>query len=159
MSDTKQMQAQRVYKSIINMLDSRDWKYERHDEDLLIKSGIKGEDLPIEFILFVDAERELIRLLSKLPFSIPEDKRVDAAVAVCAANNCMINGCFDFDMNDGDLSFRLVSSYKSGSVLSDDLLEYMILVSASTIDKYNDKFFMLGKGMLTAEQFLKQEGN
>ncbi|MBE5730984.1 MAG: hypothetical protein E7350_03445 [Clostridiales bacterium] len=159
MSDTKQMQAQRVYKSIIKMLDERDWKYERHDEDLLIKSGIKGEDLPIEFILFVDAERELVRLLSKLPFAIPENKRVDAAVAVCAANNCMINGCFDFDMNDGDITFRLVSSYKSGSVLSDDLLEYMILVSASTIDKYNDKFFMLGKGMLTAEQFLKQEGN
>lgn len=159
MSDTKQMQAQRVYKSIINMLDERDWKYERHDEDLLIKSGIKGEDLPIEFILFVDADRELIRLLSKLPFSIPDDKKVDTAVAVCAANNCMINGCFDYDMDDGDITFRLVSSYKSGSVLSDDLLEYMILVSASTIDKYNDKFFMLAKGMLTAEQFLKQEGN
>ena len=33
----------------------------------------------------------------------------------------------------------------------------MILIAASTSDKYNDKFFMLAKGMLTVQQFIEQE--
>ena len=33
----------------------------------------------------------------------------------------------------------------------------MIMVSAGTIDNYNDKFFMLSKGMITLQQFIEQE--
>jgi hypothetical protein len=35
----------------------------------------------------------------------------------------------------------------------------MMMVAASTVDNYNDKFFMLSKGMITIQQFIEQEGN
>jgi hypothetical protein len=35
----------------------------------------------------------------------------------------------------------------------------MILVSAGTIDDYNDKFFMLGKNMMTVQDFFAKEND
>ena len=139
------------------MLDAREWHYEKDEEKLVIHSGVKGDDFPVEFIIAVDAEREVVRFLSKLPFSIPEEKRVDCAIAVCVANNGIVNGNFDYDINDGSIIFRLTTSFKSGSVLSEDLFEYMILASAHTVDRYNDRFFMLGKGMIDIQQFIQQD--
>ena len=31
--------AQEVYATIIRMLDNMEWKYEKHEDDLLIKAG------------------------------------------------------------------------------------------------------------------------
>lgn len=149
--------AKKVFATMVKMLDERDWNYEKDEENLVIHSGVKGDDLPVEFIVAVDSEREVVRFLSKLPFAMPEDKRIDGALAVCVANNGMVNGSFDYDINDGEIVFRLTTSFKSESVLSEDLFEYMIMVSASTVDRYNDKFFMLAKGMMTIQQFIEQD--
>jgi len=149
-------EAKKVFDTLVRMLDERDWKYEKHEDELLIRSGIKGEDLPIEFLMVIKPKNQLVQFLSKLPFSFPDDKRVDGAIAICAANYGLIDGSFDYDITDGEIIFRLNSSYRE-SVLGPDLFEYMIMVSASTVDNYNDKFFMLSKGMITIQQFLEQE--
>lgn len=156
MSQENMKHAKEVFATLVKMLDTRGWHYEKHEEDLVISSGIKGDDLPVEFIIVVDADREVVRFLSKLPFSMPEDKRIDGAIAICVANNSMVNGNFDYNIDNGDIYFRLTTSFKSGSILSEDLFEYVIMVSATTVDLYNDKLFMLAKGMMTLEQFVDQ---
>lgn len=148
--------AKEVFNSLTRMLDTRDWKYEKHEEDLFIKSSIRGDDLPVDFFVLVKPNSEVVQFISSLPFRMPEDKRVDGAIAVCKANYGLINGSFDYDLSDGEIRFRLTTSYRD-TVLSDDLLEYMIMVSASTVDNYNDKFFMMAKGMLTVQQFIEQD--
>jgi hypothetical protein len=149
-------QAKKVFGTLVNMLDTRDWKYEKHEDDLLIKSGIKGDDLPIEFIVVVKPKNQVVQFLSVLPFNMPEDKRVDGAIAACIANYGLVDGSFDYDIRDGRFVYRLTSSYRE-SVLGEDLFEYMIMCAASTVDMYNDKFFMLAKGMMTMQQFIEQE--
>ena len=156
MAEVNMEKAKEIYDALVNMLDTRDWKYEKFEEDLVIKSGIKGEDLPIEFIMAVKPGNQVIQLLSRLPFQIPEEKRVDAAIAICVVNNRLVDGSFDYDISSGDIVFRLTSSYRE-SVLGADLFEYMILVSAGTIDDYNDKFFMLAKDMISVQQFIQKE--
>ena len=74
MSDAYEMQqAKAIYDTIINMLDTQGWKYERFDDDLVIRSGVKGDDLPIEFLVFVKPKNQVVQFISKLPFEIPED--------------------------------------------------------------------------------------
>lgn len=159
MSEVNMKQAKEVFATMVKMLDAREWHYNKDEENLVIQSGVKGDDLPVEFIVAVDAEREVVRFMSKLPFSMPEEKRVDGAIAVCVANNGIVNGNFDYDINDGEIVFRLTTSFKSGSVLSEDLFEYMIMASAHMVDRYNDKFFMLAKGMMNIQQFIEQENS
>ena len=148
--------AKQVYDTMINMLDNRGWHYEEIEDELLIKSGVKGEDLPIEFIVMVKPKQQVVQFLSRLPFTMPEDKRIDGALAVCVANYRLVDGCFDYNLASGDILFRLTSSYRE-STLGEDLFEYMILCAASTVDNYNDKFFMIAKGMMTIQQFIEQE--
>ena len=158
MSDKIKMErANEVYNTLTTMLDARDWNYKKDEEKLLIKSGIKGDDLPVEFFIVVKPDNEVVQFISILPFNMPEDKRVDGAIAVSIANYGLIEGSFDYDVMDGEISFRLTTSYRGGSTISDDLLESMIYIASSTVDQYNDKFFMIAKGMMTIEQLIETD--
>lgn len=157
MAEYDMRKAVEVYDTLCSMLDNINWKYEKVEEKLMIKSGVKGDDLPIDFLVIVKPNNEVVQFISSLPFNMPEDKRVEGALAICAANYGMVNGSFDYDLSDGQILFRLTTSYRE-SLLSEALFEYMVMVSASTIDKYNDRFFMLAKGMITLEQFIEMEG-
>lgn len=158
MSDQiKMKRAKEVYNTLTTMLDARDWNYKKDEEKLLIKSGIKGDDLPVEFFIMVKPDNEVVQFISILPFNMPEDKRVDGAIAVSIANYGLIEGSFDYDIMDGEISFRLTTSYRGGSTISDDLLESMIYIASSTVDQYNDKFFMIAKGMMTIEQLIETD--
>lgn len=148
--------AKETFDILCKMLDNREWKYDKFEEDLVIKSGVKGDDFPIEFIVRVNPVSEIVSFLSWLPFKTEEAKRVDMALAVCVANYGLVDGSFDYDISDGSILFRLTSSYRN-TVLSEDLLEYMIYIAAGTVDKYNDKFFMIAKNMLTVQQFMESE--
>ena len=157
MAEQDMKKAVEVYGTLCSMLDNIGWKYEKVEEKLMIKSGVKGEDLPIDFLVIVKPRNQVVQFISSMPFNMPEDKRVEGALAVCTANYGLVDGSFDYDLSDGQIVFRLTSSYRD-SLLSEALFEYMIMVSASTIDNYNDRFFMLAKGMISLEQFIEMDG-
>lgn len=148
--------AREVYDELCEMLDTREWSYDKDEERLIIKSGIKGKDLPINFILIVNPKSQVVQFLSSMPFAIPEDKRIDCAVAVCVANYGLVDGSFDYDITDGEIRYRVTSSYRD-SRLGPDLYEYLIMVGASTVDNYNDKFFALSKGYTTIQEFIDND--
>lgn len=156
MAEVNMAAAMETYETLCRMLDTRDWHYQKYEDDLVIKASIKGDDFPIDFIMRVNPRNQIVSFISWLPFKISEDKRIDAAVAVCVANYGLADGSFDYDVTEGEISFRLTSSFRECK-LSEDLLEYMLMVSAGTIDDYNDKFFMLSKGMLSIQQFIEAE--
>lgn len=156
MEDVNMARAKEIYDDLCKILDKRDWHYEKIEEDLVVKSGVKGDDLPIDFIMKVNPRNEIVSFISWLPFSIDEAKRIDMALAVCVANYGLVDGSFDYDLSDGTVLFRLTYSYR-GSTLNEDLVEYMIMAASSIVDEYNDKFFMISKGMLTVQQFIESE--
>ncbi len=159
MANEYEMQrARAVYASIVDALNEKEWKFDSFDDDLVIRSGVKGEDLPIEFLLFVKPDNQVIQFISVLPFKFPEDKRVEGAVATAVANYGLVDGSFDYDISDGELRYRLTASYRD-SYPTADLVEYMIMCAASTVDDYNDRFFALTKGLITLEQFIDKENN
>ena len=155
MSDEKQLkQAKTVYKSLCDMLDGRNWHYKRDDEALRIQCGAQGEDLPIDIMIEIDQKRMLVTLLSKMPFTIPENRRKELAVAVSQANNGMVDGSFDYDFLSGRILFRLTSSYRE-SLIGKTMLEYMLICSCQTVDDYNDKFLLVAKNNMTVDEILE----
>ena len=152
--------AKQVYELVCRTLDNLDWIYTRRDDDLVITTGSRGEDLPIDLIICVAPKSQTVSVLSPMPYKIEEDKRVDAAVAVCISNYGNINGTFDYDITDGEIRFRIVNSYRN-CTLSEELIVYLIMLACSIVDQYNDRFLAISKGMMTIEQFitLEQEEN
>ena len=154
MADEKQLkQARAAFQALCEMLEEKDWHYEKDAENFLITCGAQGEDLPMEIRISIDAERQLIMLLSQMPFKISEDKRTALAVAVSVANNGMVDGSFDYDYLGGDIIFRMTSSFRD-SLVGKDVFEYMLYCSCFTIDNYNDKFLMVAKSDMSNEEIL-----
>ena len=112
--------------------------------------------MPQPTMIRVDEEREVIHVLSPIPSHIPEDKRIDAAVAVSVANYGLVNGSFDFDMRDGEIRYRVTQGFM-GIEVSEELVRYILAVVFKTTDDYNDKFFMLGKGLISLDKFIEME--
>lgn len=152
--EMKVKKAKQLYASLCEQLDEMKLIYDKHEKDLVITFGLRGEDIPMQFVLNIDAERQLIRLLSLLPVKFEEDKRVDACIATCEANCRIVDGSFDFDYEDGSIIFRMTSSFLD-SLISKDLFAYMIVIGSRIVDEYNDKFLMLSKGMIPLEDFFK----
>jgi hypothetical protein len=148
--------AQKVYKTICDALDHADLKYQRDDEKLSIESSMQGDDLPMRFLIFVAPERQIFTLYSPLPLRVPEEMRSQMAAAVCAANQGMICGSFDFDGRDGAIVYRM-SEVFSESIISEQAAMFIVIASLKSIDRYNDRFFMMSKGKMSLEEFLEEE--
>lgn len=159
MANEKEMAlAKSTFDTVCRALDQKEWRYDKDEKDLSIRSGVKGEDIPIDFVIKVDADRQVVRLMSFMPFSIAEDKRLDVTIALCAINNNFANGSFDYDISDGTVFFKMTNSF-TDSELAEEVIDYMVLCACTMIDKYNDKFLMLSKGILSIEQFLSSLEN
>ncbi len=157
MADEKNLKlAKSVYNSLCEMLDEKNVRYDKQQDDLIISFITGGDDIPMQFLVKVDAERQLIRVLSPIPVTFGEEKRVEGAIATCHATYVLADGSFDYDFQTGKVLFRLTSSYMD-SLISKNLFEYMIIIAIHTVDKYNDKFFMLAKGQMSIEEFCNQE--
>lgn len=146
-------QAREVFQTLCRALDSENWQYKKDEQAMRLECSARGDDLPMDITVKVDAERMLVVLFSHMPYVIPEDKRLDVAIAVSAINNDLVNGCFDYDITTGKMYFRMTNSIIESRVGA-ELFRYMVYCSCGTIDEYNDRFLMLGKGMLSLEQFL-----
>ena len=154
--EMKMKKAKQLYASLCEKLDEMKLRYDRHEDDLVITFTIRGDDIPMQFVLNIDAQRELIRLLSLLPVKFEGDKRVDACIATSQVNYNLADGSFDFDYESGSVMFRMTSSYVD-SLISKDLFAYMIAIASYTVDEYNDKFLMLSKGMIPLKDFFKDK--
>ncbi len=158
MTDEKMARAQRVFATLCAAFDANGWSYKKDEEKLQIECGFHGDDLPMEFTVVVDADRQLVALLSRLPYNIDEEKRLDLAIAVSVVNNLLVDGSFDFNVETGRLYFRMTSSFID-SEIGAEVFDYMLIVSNKTVDEYNDQFLMIAKGMVSLEDFIKKELN
>ena len=144
---------------LISMLDHAGLKYtvkERTDSRTRIRINFSGNDLPITLYMILRADREIVSVYSAMPFTVPEGKRYEAAIAAAAANHGLIDGSFDLNTETGEIRFRLTSCF-IGTLLTEELFSYLMYVSAETIDRYNDRFADLADGRCTLEDFIRAD--
>ncbi len=151
-------QAQATFQTLCNMLDSINWNYEKDEEELKIRTHARGDDLPMDVRITVDPDRELVILLSPLPFSIGEEKRSEVAVAISCINLGIVNGSFDYNYLTGDVFFRITSSFME-SLIGPEMFHYLMGVSFQTIDEYNDKILMVSKGNMSIPEIIQYMKN
>lgn len=156
MSNANYLKAKEIYNSLCTALEANNWHFRKVEDDMVVVATIKGDDFPIDFIIKVNPEIEKFTFISCLPTKVPEDKRVDFALAVCQANYGLTQGRFDYNISDGTISYENYTSFKFNEI-NPEHYEYLIMISAGIIDKYNDKFFMLEKGVITIKQFIEQD--
>ena len=157
MADENKMRlSKQVYQTLCKALDNRGWSYKKEQDRLLVYFGVNGDSMPIQVVIVVDASRQLIRLMSPLPFKMSESKRADGAIATCAVSYGMADGSFDYDLDDGTISFRM-TEYFENCLIDEDLFNYMIDCSCAMVERYADRFLALEKGNITITDLLEQD--
>lgn len=150
-----ELMARRVYDRMCDLLpDSGIKNFTKNEEKLNVRFTVNGDDIPMDFVMRVVPGSQLISVLSFMPFDFKEEKMVDAALAVTAINDNILNGCFCLDMSDGTTYFNVYNSY-IGTELSTDLLRYLIGISVNTVDDYNDRLLALHRDIITIDDFIK----
>ena len=81
----KMANAQQAYDTLCKSLDRRGWKYGKDEAEFVVHFGVNGDDIPMNFIIAVDAERQLVRLMSPLLFKINADKRRVSLAMACSS--------------------------------------------------------------------------
>ena len=150
--ELKKKYAEQAFSTLCAALNARNWNYEVEEDNLLVHFGVSGDDIPMKFIIFVDVDRQMIRLLSPLSFKMSEEKRVEGAIATCAASYGMADGSFDYDISDGSISFRMTESFRNCS-LGEGVIQYLISCACAMVDQYNDRFYDLARGKMTIKEF------
>ena len=150
--------AKEVYAILCQALDNRNWTYEKEEDQLLVHFGVNGDDIPMQFVMFVDPEKQLITSMSPLPFKMSDEKRIEGAIATCVATFGMADGSFDYDLSTGRISFRITASYRN-SAIGDGLFQYMMSCACAMVDEYNEKFLAIDKGMMDIGEFIQWRHN
>ncbi len=153
-SEPRKVAANAAYDMLCNTLDSAGWNYDKNTEKKTVSTGMASEDLNIMFGIQVSEERQLITLDSGLPFTVPEEHRLNMAVGINEVNRRLMEGMFKFNFKTGNLYFRITASFENSPLSEKDIL-HMLLYSGKTVDTYNDKIFLLSKGVLSVEQFFE----
>lgn len=152
MAEEKELkQAQAVFKTLCEVLDEHNWYYSKDEENFSIRCNTQGDDFPIEIRIKIDVKMQLVSLYSQMPFAVPEDRRSALAVAVSRANDGLADGNFDYNYLSGGIVFRMTACYM-GSLIGRKLFAYMLMCSCTTVDVYNDKFFMVCKNKMSNEE-------
>ncbi len=155
MNEVQREEAKRAYATIKKALDERKWSYEADDEQLSVSCSVQGQDLPIRLVLFLEPEVSMIRVFSPFSFTVPEEKRVDLAIATLIASSTMANGSLDYSLADGHITYRMAQPYQN-SIIGPELIDYLVDCACSSVDVYNDQFLAITKGYLSTEDFLKR---
>lgn len=145
-----------IYQTLCATLDMRKLPYEKSQEQRSIRCTVQGRDIPIEFLIKINEKRQLVEYISILPCQIPEDKRIEAAMATTVANYGLYDGNICYDITKGLLVFRITCSTRGGKP-GPGLFEYMMDCGRDNVDKYNDRFLALAKGEIGIGDFISLE--
>lgn len=157
MSDAiKRQRALKVFETLCGVLDSNEWKYDRDDENLLVRFGLYTEDLPVHYVFIVDEERQMLRLASPMAFKMSESKRTEGAIITNWATIHLLDGCFDYDLYTGHIVYRLTASFLD-SEIGEGLIHYFIRCTKAVVDHYNDRFDAVNNGTMSVQEFLAAE--
>ena len=146
-----------TFDAICAALDERRWYYEKDKEKFTLNVKANGQDLFMELDVSCDKDKRIVMLLSRLPFTVAEDRRLEMAQAISYINAFLGEGCFDYHYKKGTICFRMTSSYR-GSTLDKTVFDRMIMMSFSTVDRYNDKLLLYSLGTLSLAEFVKKIG-
>ncbi len=146
MSEVNLEMAKSVYDSVCAVIEEMGLKMNKHDEDLVVTFGHRGDDMDHDLLIAINAKRETILVMERLPFDINPEKSADVASAVCLVNSRLVLGGFTYDLKDR-LSYE-VSQVYAGSLIGKDAIKRMIFSLVFTVEDYDDKFMALNKGYL-----------
>ena len=137
-------------------LEKKKWTYKEEEDEAayIYRFELRGEDLPIDVIVVFEKERPQLAVLSRLPVTIPDEKKAEACILLNQINDASDFGKITMNPGSGKLRFRYCAFFGQ-CLVSDDFFAQVIFNSVNYLDDFNDRLLMYSKGMVPAETAMK----
>lgn len=152
----KQENAVNVYHCLLRTLDRMGWKYDRKEEDLEVRYCVNGDDIPMDIVVIVNANSQMVQFLSILPVTFAEEKQWEAVMAVCTATRGLAYGAFSYNVRSRKIVYTAASLF-FGCEISGDWFKCQMNYVHNIVDIYNDRFLALAKGYIDLEKFIEMD--
>ena len=151
------MQAESVFNTLIDLLNELNWECGVDKSQLFASCVLTGKDFPVPINFSCSKQKGILTLTSPLSYKVAKGAHSRVALAVNLINSVLVDGNFDFNLQNGKIAFRCSLSFID-SVISKRAISHMIKLVLTTVDEYNDKIFTISKGMYgldSLEEYLK----
>ena len=147
------IRARRNYEILCRCLDEKGWQYTANAETMTVNIGFLGDDIPMPVVFIVDENCQVLRVASVIPFTVSHEHMIDICLAVTHTNGRLPFGTFVFDMEAGVISYRNSTCFIDGDI-GMETIELLTDIACTQIDRFNDLFYAIEKGMLSFEDFI-----
>ena len=159
MANDKQIQeAKTIYEALKGFFTEVKYRYkvvaEEPEKIFVLEYSVRGDDIPMDFRILIEVERGIMKFISPQPVRFPPEKRPDAAMAICAINDAIVDGSYSMNLEDGGVMYMQTTCFR-GSLISPEVFRYMIGLSNSIVDAFNDKLLLLQNGIMDLDAFIK----
>jgi len=110
------------------------WKLRPAARPNVLRFGFGGKNANYEGVMVFDEDEEDTLMLLVAPNKVPEPKRLAAAEFLTRVNYGIKHGCFEMDMTDGEVRFK-VSAVLCEGQLSQQMVHKMIGLALITLDR------------------------
>ncbi len=145
--------SQEIAEAIRSDLDELGWSYSFDENRGIFRFGVtlQSKIKNVQYVIYVNESEYTVYVIS--PIGADEnDKKMLRVMAefVCRANYGLKNGCFELDMNDGELRYKSYVDCEGG-IPSSAVIENSIHCPAAMFRRYSDGILAIIFGATNAK--------
>jgi len=152
---TDSQKAKQVFRTVCDMIEHKNWSHKKDEEKRQVQILLRGKCEPIPIMFTVDEEPPLLMVKAEVSVRIKEERRADAAQAICAINNTLVNGLFDYDLCSGEVIFRISNSHMDIDISEDTVFD-LLLCTVRSVDEHTQELVRINNGELSAAELIRQ---
>lgn len=150
--------SQEITEAIRIVLDDLDWNYTFDENRGTFRFGVtlQSKIKNVQYLIYVNESEYTVYVIS--PIGADEnDKKMMRAMAefVCRANYGLKNGCFELDMNDGEIRYKSYVDCED-SMPSSGIIENSIHCPAAMFRRYADGLVAIIFGATNAKTLVEK---
>ena len=130
----KDQSAKDVMDIVEKVFIKRDYEYSYEQDDSVIVSIFKGDDLPIGVVIGASDDNKVLSINCKLMFEIPESGRAAVIEKFNEINNSLAVGAFI--LSDADPIFKMNHMFNLFPI-DEDLMEAMLNIAVAITDHHD----------------------
>lgn len=146
-----------IRKAVENYFGKEGFKFSGFDENGFGRTSFKVKNKFGHTEIVFHAQKDRLMVRSLIPLSADEDTLAAVAEYLLRANYGMKNGCFDFDFNDGEISFRLpIYCGEEVSAPTHEQINFAVDSCLFAVQRYSDGLVKVIYGLETPKDAIEK---
>ena len=150
--------AEMIKAAVEDYFETDGLNYEPFDEDNVARTGfgVKTKFGHVD-VLFIAYDNNLI-IHTFIPLKAEEEDRAKVGEFLLRANDGLKTGCFDFNFENGRISYRvsIFCGSKEFSPPTYEQIDYAVLISVSTVQRYGNALMKVIFGFLEPQEAIDE---